>query len=287
VAVDEGVGHVFIVNRVAYPPAPPRPIISMLDARTGALRAVLHLPAPAFAAIADSATHHLFVTSATTGVVWMLDSRTGALLRTLLTAGPGGVVAIDHATRQVLVATPGSPGQIRLFATRDGHVLTTITAGVPSYTSKIAVDEQHRRAFLLEPGMMGPGKGAGPGHVVLLALPEGRLLGRVPVDGDPVDVALQERTGRVVVAVRARSPRNGAAVVLDARTGRLLTSWGVGFWPTAVLVDEAANRVFVLNQQASLREHGGLAALTQQIRNAFFPGGNEERGVITIHHLRD
>jgi YVTN family beta-propeller protein len=69
----------------------------------------------------------------------------------------------------------------------------------------------------------------------------------------PPAVAVDARSGRVFVANKGPVDGNlvplgnGAVTVLDAHSGAVLRTVGVGTYPTAIAVDERAGRAFVVN----------------------------------------
>ncbi len=78
---------------------------------------------------------------------------------------------------------------------------------------------------------------------------EPAVLRTVPLRGQPLNIAVDPRTGRAFVAAQdTRTLTGGGSVgVVDTRTGRLLTTITVGTNPQVVAVDEQTSRAFVLD----------------------------------------
>jgi YVTN family beta-propeller protein len=119
----------------------------------------------------------------------------------------------------------------------------------------VAVDAQMGRAFVDNDDASG---------VTILASPGGRALRTVATGADPDGLAVDVRRGRVFVAdhdqnaLGSASVMSGSAVhsgyvdVLDARSGRVLSSIPVGADPDAVAVDQQSGAVFVITDDSSV-----------------------------------
>src|SRR5947207_176252 len=95
-------------------------------------------------------------------------------------------------------------------------VLTTVTVG--RWPWRVVVDEQSRRAFVIN---------RGDGTVSVLDSATGTLLRTLAVGDDPVAAAVDERTGRVFVA----NGGDGTVSVLDAHGDRVVKTVLVGTDP--------------------------------------------------------
>jgi DNA-binding beta-propeller fold protein YncE len=239
----------------------------------------------------DGRTGHVFVTD--DDGVTMLDGRSGAVLRRIpIGITPGGItaVAVDGHTGHALVVNRGD-GSVTTLDARNGRVLRAVYVGYGPTT--LAVDERAARAFVtntydnslsildtrsgallrtipMDPGPLAVEEGSGrvliatattssSSLVHMLDARSGRLLSATPIGlagSYPVAMAAA-RTGRVFVATG-----NGVCV-LDARSGALLRTVGVGSTFAAVAVDEPAGRAYVAGQanagysMASLPGNGG------------------------------
>ena len=129
------------------------------------------------------------------------------------------------------------------------------TVAVGTFTG-VAVDAQTGRAFVDNDDASG---------VTILASPGGRVLGTVATGADPDGVAVDVRRARVFVADRDRNAlgsgtsvmsgpaaHSGYVAVLDARSGRVLSTIPVGADPDAVAVDQQSGAVFVITEDSSV-----------------------------------
>src|SRR5919199_585703 len=129
------------------------------------------------------------------------------------------------------------------------------TVAVGTFTG-VAVDAQTGRAFVDNDDASG---------VTILASPGGRVLHTVATGADPDGVAVDVRRARVFVADRDRNAlgsgasvmsgppaRSGYVAVLDARSGRVLSTIPVGADPDAVAVDQQSGAVFVITADTSV-----------------------------------
>jgi len=139
-------------------------------------------------------------------------------------AGGGGSLSVlDATTGRARGATP--LGVVGAF---DGFNLGQQALGVDSHTGRV---------FVLRAGAR-PGTEAG--SVAVLDAASGRLLGATGVEGRPLGLAVDERTGRVFVA-----SSGGSVSVLDSATGRLLRTVRGLKGDGALAVDGRAGRVVV------------------------------------------
>jgi len=169
----------------------------------------------------------LLVAGAAYGTIWGSDG--SALLDPLATAAVGrGPVALaldDRTGRAFVVKAVSLPGRVR----------------------DVAVDERGGRVFVLTDG-----NAATHGVVSALDAVSGSLLYTVPVGASPVALAIDRRTGRLLVANQGLpGPGSfmaaGTVSVLDARSGRLVRAVPVGSRPMGIVVDERTGRAFISN----------------------------------------
>ena len=129
------------------------------------------------------------------------------------------------------------------------------TVAVGTFTG-VAVDAQTGRAFVDNDDASG---------VTILASPGGRVLHTVATGADPDGVAVDVRRARVFVAdhdqnalgsgarvMSGPAAHSGYVAVLDARSGRVLSTIPVGADPDAVAVDQQSGAVFVITEDTSV-----------------------------------
>ena len=155
-----------------------------------------------------------FVANSTDGTVSVLDTRSGRLLSTVPVGGQPGqnitALVADAWSGHVFVAT--SDGVV---TTLDDHIGARVRAlsALPCL-SGLAVDGRTAHVF------------AGDclnGAVRMIDARSGRILATVSVLGRPREMAVDELTDRVFVA-----QSGGELSVLDATSGRLLRTFGLG-----------------------------------------------------------
>jgi YVTN family beta-propeller protein len=130
-----------------------------------------------------------------TGDVSVLDARSGTLLTTLPMAGYGTRLAVDTATGQIYAA--GYDG-LSVLDGRTGQVQRTIAAGGPA--SAVAIDSRRGRIYVAHADLpYSRGVHSGPGTVSVLDARTGAILRTRPVGIAPTSLAVDERTGQVIV----------------------------------------------------------------------------------------
>jgi len=245
VIVDEQAGRAIVIGEGPY--------LHILDTSSGRL---LHttvvgglvgnrIVGPA---VVSTATGHTFVVgeAASTGgrttmsLISMVDTRTGMLVRTIAIPDVPGLLAVDEQGGHLFMvssgvtkadATPLGPGSVSILDARNGTLLRHVmVSGLNPF--KIAVAAATARLFVVN---------YTSNTVSILDTRSGALIRSVQTGAPPYAVAVSEKTGRVFVAIteRARGVR-----MLDARTGRVLRTTGVGF-ADAMAVDVLAGRVIV------------------------------------------
>ncbi|HZS88633.1 MAG TPA: PQQ-binding-like beta-propeller repeat protein [Chloroflexota bacterium] len=234
IAADAQAGWVFAANYNAG-------TVSMIDPTTGGLRRTVDVGGPPVAVAVDARAHRVFVAiEGPRGRVALLDSRTGALLHTGRTGRFVGTVLNDARSRRALVQ---SDGGVYLLDARTGRTLRVI-----KHTGMLlAIDERDGRALV-----------AANGQLHLLATRDGTTVAAID-DGGALrtssidDVAVDPVAGRFFVAAhdvtrRAGTPTTvGYLAVIDGRSGRLLRMRSLDKQATALAVDAAAHRVFIVN----------------------------------------
>ncbi len=206
-AVDAAAGRVFVLHWLTQRgPVSGRSRVSVLDARSGALlRTVLigsGYGAMAVAARAD----RVFVADEGADSVSMLDAHSGTLLRTVAVGRQPTTLAVDERRGLVYVVNAGA-GTLGLLDGRTGTLLHTTRVAraaslfdTPPYA--LAVDDARDRVYLSAWGPLWPQGGAalhGAGTLFVLAARTGAIQRRLTVGVAPQAVAVDERSGRVVV----------------------------------------------------------------------------------------
>jgi len=153
----------------------------------------------------------------------------------------GHAVVLDYAGDESN-ASDTSNGTISVVDTRSGRLLWHIHAQGRPYA--VVVDEHSGRAFVRSDGP------AGTRLVNVIDMSSGRLIRTVTVAHSrgaiSGTIVVDERRGRVfVLTPRGGLMGLGSVSVLDAASGRLLRTVGVGTFPENAVVAERAGRIFV------------------------------------------
>lgn len=222
-AVDARASRVVVLEQGALHGAAPGPNgympglsrVGLLDARRGTLlRTVTVGMGPSTLAV-DTRCGRVFVANRGEGTLSLLDAASGALLRTVAVGRFPTALAVDERRGLVYVVNAGE-GTLSLLDARTGALRRTLRVvdranglfAVPPYA--LAVDEARDRLYLSTWGAQESVDGAlrGPGTLDVLDARTGALLRRLTVGVAPLAVAVEPRSGRVVVldeggAVRA------------------------------------------------------------------------------------
>jgi YVTN family beta-propeller protein len=257
VAVDEGTGHIFVAGGCGGMPG----TVAMLDARSGTVLHTLNLGSIPQQVTVDGRTRRAFVTDPVAGIVSLLDTATGRVVRTVAMGGSPTGVAVDERTGHAFVTNSGD-NTVSVLDARSGTVLRTVAVGAAPSTLAVAVHTG--RVFVVN---------ARSGTVSVLDARTGAVRRTVRVGAirpqavgstNPLDVAVDERAGRVFVLNgsgfdRNGNPTNGSVSVLDAGSGRVLHRIAVSPLPLAVAVDQTTAHLFVAHTQPGdqVRTTGG------------------------------
>ncbi len=194
VAADERTGRLFVVNTGGGS-------VSMLDERRGAvLRTTTVATSWDSAGLAvDAARNRVYVGGPHT--VSVLDARDGRMVQRIDVGGNVGGLTVDPRSGQLYVTGDTT---LRVVDGPSGHVLRAVpfvnTAGPSGATGAVAVDPARGRVFVTQAAPVDDnGVAAGAGWVNVLDAGSGALLRRVSVGVNPAAVAVDGRTGRVVV----------------------------------------------------------------------------------------
>jgi YVTN family beta-propeller protein len=262
-AVDPRTGRLFGTTGTPWAPAN---TVTMLDGRNGAqIQSVDLAGNMPLGVVVDARTDRVFAVNAGDNTASMLQASSGRLLRTVK-VGPVPVdVAVDTQTGRVFILNTGA-NTVSVLDARSGAVLRTIT--VAPHPAAAVVDARTDRVFLVHGRSFTVGDYSGtvptfpqvsPVGVTVLDARTGAVLRTLPVGGSVGDdhvgwapltnLAVDARRGRVFVINRfdTGSTGDGSVSVLDARSGDLLRTIGVGRHPISLAVDEATARVFVVN----------------------------------------
>lgn len=231
-AVDVGTGHVFVASRLAN-------TVSMIDATSGHILRTVAMGGPAFAPFAmavDARTSRLFAVTTTgpTGSIAVLDTRTGKLLRTGPSIASPQAVTVDAYTNRAFVLS--SMATVDVLNAWTGAVVRVGQTRLAVYTAATAPRSGHIFA----------GGADEVGVVAMLDARTGALLRTI--GGPPRNdvgggmMAVDNSRGHVF-AVGSHGVSE-----LDATSGRVLRTIGVGQNPWTVVADERAARVFVATE---------------------------------------
>lgn len=122
-----------------------------------------------------------------------------------------------------------------------------VTVRVGGSPQAVTVDERTQRVFVIGQGLP---RGYAPvgfatGNVTMLDALTGAILQVTPLPGQPYDVALDQRLGRLYVTEAVTN----TVAILSATTGALLRSVRVNPGATRLAVDERTQRLFVLTAE--------------------------------------
>jgi DNA-binding beta-propeller fold protein YncE len=191
-------------------------LLAVLDTRSGTVIGRISVGSDASALAVDPTSGHVFV-ACTDDTVRMLDARTGAPLRTVTLEAAPSALAVDERRGRIYVISAAA-GTLSLLDAQTGAPLATRRidpTADPSFAlpDALAVDEVRDRVYLSTFGPLGPGLHGrtlrGNGTLYVLEARTGAVLRRIAVGVAPVAVAVDERSGQVVVV-------NGGGEVLRA-----------------------------------------------------------------------
>ena len=184
----------------------------------------------------------------TTPTMYLLDTSKGTIVRTIRLPTPTFTVAVDPRVHHAF-ATSVSRNAVWMLDSRTGALLRMLrTASIPG---AIAVDGVRDEVVVAGPAAIGSG---GIAHV--FSARTGRLLHTIPIRSYPFQITLDMRQDRAFVLDQAMGgdPRaNGSVTMIDLKAGQVRQTTVVGSNPTALVVDEQAGRVFVVNQAHQLQ----------------------------------
>jgi DNA-binding beta-propeller fold protein YncE len=210
------------------------------------------------------------VLTAADNTLSVLDARSGALLRTLRldASSPsfsrGGTVGSGGPTgSRILVPTFGSVALAvlgRHIFVGSGRAVTVLDATSGKVLQTIALGEEVRH-LAADPGT-GQVFIAGDTTVSMLDARHHYAVRSILSGDHPSALAVDTRRGRVLVADIGATdgdgiPRgNGSVALLDAATGAVLRTVGVGVAPGALAVDERSGHVLVVDDGGPVHVQG-------------------------------
>jgi DNA-binding beta-propeller fold protein YncE len=186
---------------------------------------------PAAVAI-DSRAGRVLVVDYGAGMLRTFDL-SGAPLRTNPINSSTGPLAVDEGTGRAFVAADGDTA-LRIFNTRSGDLLRTITLNLAQHPA-MAPDATLHRLFV-----------SSDSGVAIVDTRSGRLLRTFTLSSSfdtIVALAVDKRSGRLL----ALDHNAGTAIMLDARSGRVLRTIPTGNGPSTLALDSRTARAFVVN----------------------------------------
>jgi DNA-binding beta-propeller fold protein YncE len=189
----------------------------VLDSRSGTLVRTIPLGPGLMALAAVPSTGRIFVACASDSTVRVFDTRRGALLRAVRVGAAPWSMAVDEPAGRVFVATAGDHSLSTLDA-RTGRLLhtTRLDGGSnPLATDPyaMAVDAARDRLYVAQWGRLDvSGHFESRGTLSILEARTGALLRRIAVGVTPQAMAVDETSGRLVVASGGGEVRRPADV---------------------------------------------------------------------------
>lgn len=244
-AVDDTTGHVFVLHGgcgTAYQAV-------MLDARSGRILHTTPLAGAPVGIAVDARLRRVLIANSGNSTLTMLDTVSGRVVRTVAVGAVPVAVALDTENDHAFV-TDRSDNTVSVLDARSGAVLKTVAVG-QSPTS-VAVDTRTARVFVVN---------AGDGTVSVLDAGTGARLHTVTVGRDrvqgvstaanPVDIVVDTRHGWIFIlngSSLTHAPTRGSVSVLNATSGKVRRTIPVGLFPQGEALDEASDRLFIVNQ---------------------------------------
>jgi DNA-binding beta-propeller fold protein YncE len=178
----------------------------------------------------DAGRLRLFAAAPTNKTVEIVDLKTGKLLRSLEGEKPAAVRYAPEFNQLYV-----SRGQ-SLFV-YDGETFDVIASiDLESNLDELQYDARAKQLYV---GCMTAGKTG----VAVIAIPEGKLIGKIPLPDKPQGIVVEQNGGRIF----ANMPRLKQVAVVDRERRTLLHAWPLGDAEgnTPLGLDEAGHRLFV------------------------------------------
>jgi DNA-binding beta-propeller fold protein YncE len=291
VAISPSIHHAFVVN-LQGSGSGSRGSVTMLDTQRGVSLRTSSVGSFPTTVVVNQRLQRVYVLNSGDGTVTTLDAMTARPLSTVyvgdLTLSNANVVAVDEQHGRVFIADVQANGapRVSVLDGRSGAVLRAVDLSQNGCAQNdrpraLAVDQRTQRVFIACQ------------RVVVLSAANGSLVATVAVGAVPNAIAVDESTGRVLVAhldnVNSSGMPNGPGAVsaLDATNGRVLATVPVGWGPRAVKVDAASRQVFVVNESTGGGAANGSVSVFSE--NALppttlqsTPGRTPRGGVVTV-----
>ena len=201
----------------------------------------------AWALAVDVPSGHVFVSNSSAGTLSVLDAGSGTVLHTIALTGIPNQIAVDGRTRRAFVLNDATNTMSVLDAATGTLVQTLHFTAVHD----LAIDEARNRVLVV--GL----RPDGASEVSILDARSGRVRRAIPNALDSWGLALDARSGRVLVTNRG----DGTLSVLDAARGHVVRTVPVGTHPTGVVVDARDGHAFVANTGDSALATGGTISM--------------------------
>lgn len=169
--------------------------------------------------------------------------------------GPNATaVAVAPSARRAFVASAGpldargNPMGLGTVTTVDltsWRKIRSTTVGIAPRA--LLVDEASGRVFVVNRGLPAAEGGPPDGSLSILSVHDGALLQTVALGADPVALARDPASGRIVVVDEGPQARPGQLFILEPADGRVVVSLPVGLYADDVAVDPASGTAFVAN----------------------------------------
>ena len=214
--------------------------IMTIDAATGTVNPHFADASRSHAVLPLNGGKQLLTTNSGDNTARIFNADTGALEATIATANDADGAAYDPFSRHVFVVD-GDAGEITVIDLAAHKAVTSIKAGTPlefaapDGKGRLYVNEEEKNA------------------VAVIDTRTNTILKTYPLPGCMRPTGLAWAAPGLTIS----SCGNGLAVVLNARTGKLVASLKIGQGPDAVIPDPAHHRVFIPSGR-----DGTLALLT-------------------------
>lgn len=243
--------------------------VSVLDGANNAVVATIaDIPLPVNVAV-DPATNRVYVTAANgrqgEGTVVVIDGASDAVIATIAVpvSGEGGGlddVAVNPTTGRVYVTTRDRFGGVDV-AVIDGATNAIVARQGADGAVRVAVDPTTARVYV---ALNTPRSGPTTGALLVLDGATNAVLARIGLDSQPVDVAVNPRTGRVYVATAE------GVVVVAGTTAAIVARIAIprdadGAGPSSIATDPATNRIYAITGETLVVLDGATNAIATTV----------------------
>jgi YVTN family beta-propeller protein len=239
-AVATTAGRVFAVSNYVTPDGAGR--VSVLDASSGRLLRTVAVGQGLHALAVDERSGRVFVTNQVEASVSLLDASSGRLLRTVAVGQGQHALAVDERAGRVFV-TSAAGDSVSVLDARSGQVLRTTSVGQGPLA--VAVVASLQRIFVANAALWRSTYQVTRGTVSVLDEHTGAVVHTVPVGLHPCALAVDERSGHVLVA----NDVDRSVSMVDAASGRVVRTVPLALPPRAIAVDPRRGRVVVLTSE--------------------------------------